>query len=192
MLELMGHCAGKGTEIRELTMRAMRGECDFTSNLASRLSILKGVDRETYERAYGLKHVVHGVAEVCSRLINQGIAIAIIGGLDIFAVPLAKELRANYCISNRLKICSDGSLAGTIEGEALDSERKQRELLRICRILSLSPTQCVAVGDGANDIGMIELAGLGVGFNAKEVLMPFVDINISENSMLPLLSAMDL
>lgn len=192
MLEIVGSYAGKGDEISKATARAMRGESDFSENLARRLSKLRGVGREIIEKALNSMHIVHGVKEVFSMLRREGIETAIIGGLNIFAHPLAEELEANFCICNRLRIAVDGSLAGELDGEALDSKLKQRHLLELCEKLDISPAESVAVGDGANDLGMIKAAGLGVGFNAKSILLPYVDLNICQKSMLPLLSAMGL
>ena len=162
--------AGVGGEVAAITGAAMRGELDFRESFARRLALLEGLDASRLERVAERIAVTEGAERLVRTLKKYGYRIAILsGGFTYFAGRLQEQLGIDYVYANELEI-SDGRLTGRITGE-LVGERRKAELLReIAEREQIHLEQVIAVGDGANDIPMLSIAGLGIAFHAKPVV----------------------
>lgn len=160
--------AGIKPQIAEVTERAMRGELDFEDALRSRVALLAGLPESVIEQCLAERVVIMPGARALVRTIraNGGMAILVSGGFTRFAEPVAAEIGFNTAIANRLGI-ADGVLTGTVEGDIVGAQTKRTTLLDALTTHNLPAAASLAVGDGANDIPMIEVAGLGVAYHAK-------------------------
>lgn len=160
--------AGIKPQIAEVTERAMRGELDFEDALRSRVALLAGLPESVIEQCLAERVVIMPGAKALVRTIraNGGMAILVSGGFTRFAEPVAEEIGFNTAIANRLGI-ADGVLTGQVEGEIVGAQTKRTTLLDALMAHQLPASASLAVGDGANDIPMIEVAGLGVAYHAK-------------------------
>ena len=160
--------AGLKAEISAVTERAMRGELDFAQALSGRVSLLAGLDAATIDqcRAERVK-IMPGAKALVRTLKARGArTILVSGGFIPFAQPVAAEIGFDIAIANTLHI-EGGKLAGTVGQPIVDAERKRTELLGAAKELALATAQTLAIGDGANDIPMIQASGLGVAYHAK-------------------------
>ncbi|MEF2144778.1 MAG: phosphoserine phosphatase SerB [Desulfovibrionaceae bacterium] len=159
--------AGVGAEVAAITEAAMRGELDFKQSLRKRLSLLKGLRSEVLEQVAETLPLSEGAERLISNLRRVGYKIAILsGGFTFFGDRLARKLGIDYVYANELEIV-DGQLTGNVVGEIVDGQRKADLLRAIAEKEGISLQQVIAVGDGANDLPMLGLAGLGVAFHAK-------------------------
>jgi phosphoserine phosphatase len=160
--------AGLKTEIAEVTERAMRGELDFAAALSGRVALLAGLDAAMIDRCREERvRIMPGAKALVRTLRERGArTILVSGGFIPFAEPVAREIGFERAVANTLHI-ADGKLAGTVATPIVDAERKRRELLGAAVELALEPAQSLAIGDGANDIPMIQAAGLGIAYHAK-------------------------
>ncbi len=160
--------AGLKAEISAVTERAMRGELDFAQALSGRVALLAGLDAATIDRCRAERvRIMPGAKALVRTLRARGArTILVSGGFIPFAQPVADEIGFERAVANTLDI-ADGRLAGTVGTPIVDAQRKRTELLGAVRELGLSPAQSLAIGDGANDIPMIEAAGLGIAYHAK-------------------------
>ncbi len=160
--------AGIKPQIAEVTERAMRGELEFEDALKSRVALLAGLSEDVVaqclaERVRPMGGAKDLVAQVHA---NGGMAILVSGGFTHFAEPVAKMLGFDRVIANRLGF-SDGKLNGTVDGEIVGSAAKKETLLAALAEHGWSLEASIAVGDGANDIPMIEAAALGIAYHGK-------------------------
>jgi len=160
--------AGLKAEIAEVTERAMRGELDFAAALSGRVALLAGLDASTIDRCREERvRIMPGAKALVRTLSARGAGtILVSGGFIPFAQPVAEEIGFDRAVANILHI-ENGKLAGTVGQPIVDAERKRSELLGASTALGLTPAQTMAVGDGANDIPMIQAAGLGIAYHAK-------------------------
>ncbi|AAB89113.1 phosphoserine phosphatase (serB) [Archaeoglobus fulgidus DSM 4304] len=184
--------AGVGDEVSKLTERAMRGEIGFKEALEERVRLLKGLPVEVLERIYSRIKLTEGAKELVRSLKEAGYKVAVVsGGFSYFTDRLKEELGLDYAFGNELEI-ENGRLTGRIKGRIIDASEKARIVEEIARKEGISPENVVAVGDGANDRLMIERAGLGIAFNAKEVLKDVADGSISKENLVGLASVLKL
>lgn len=159
--------AGVGTEVAAVTERAMRGELDFTASLRQRVATLKGADADILRQVREALPLMPGLTQLTKKLQSLGWHVAIAsGGFTYFAELLRDKLRLVSIAANELEI-RDGRLTGEVVGEVVDAGYKARELTRLADKLAIPISQTVAIGDGANDLLMIQSAGLGIAFHAK-------------------------
>ena len=160
--------AGIKPQIAEVTERAMRGELDFESALRSRVALLAGLSESVIGQCLAERVVIMPGARQLVRTIrgHGGVAILVSGGFTRFAEPVAEEIGFNRAIANVLGI-KDGVLTGTVEGDIVGAATKRQVLIESSAENGLDLSETLAVGDGANDIPMIETAGLGVAYHAK-------------------------
>ena len=160
--------AGLKTEIAEVTERAMRGELDFAAALSGRVALLAGLDAAMIDRCRAERvKIMPGAKALVRTLRARGArTILVSGGFVPFAQPVAEEIGFDRAVANILHI-TDGRLAGTVATPIVDAERKRKELLGASEEQNLGPAQSLAIGDGANDIPMIQAAGLGIAYHAK-------------------------
>ncbi len=155
-------------EIAAITEEAMRGEIDFETSLRRRMALLEGLDRSALERVYEERLRLNPGAELMvERLQASGIKVALVsGGFTYFTDRLKARLGLDYTLANTL-LFEDDKLTGKVEGEIVGAEAKAAFLREKCRELGIDPNQAVAMGDGANDLVMMEEAGLSIAYHAK-------------------------
>ena len=159
--------AGVGKEVREITERAMRGEIDFSESFRERVALLKGLDESVMQDIAEHLPITEGVERLMYVLKRYGYKIAILsGGFTYFGNYLKNKFGIDYVYANELEIV-DGKLTGRYVGEIVDGRRKAELLRLIAQVENVDIRQTIAVGDGANDLPMISLAGLGIAFHAK-------------------------
>ncbi len=159
--------AGVGDQVRAITESAMRGEIDFKESFTRRVSLLKGLDESVMREIAENLPITEGVERLMFVLKRYGYKIAILsGGFTYFGEYLQKKFGIDYVYANELEIV-DGKLTGRYLGDVVDGKRKAELLRLIAQVEKVDIAQTIAVGDGANDLPMLSLAGLGIAFHAK-------------------------
>ncbi len=158
-------------QIAEITEAAMRGELDFAASLTKRVGLLKGLDESALQTVVDERLKLNpGVKEwisVCQA--NNIKTMVVSGGFTFFANHVKAMLGLDYAVANVLEIV-DGKLTGKIVGDIVDAQRKADELVQWRDALGLSATQTIAIGDGANDLKMMNVAAVGIAYHAKPVV----------------------
>lgn len=184
--------AGVDEQVKAITEKAMNGEMDFKESLRQRVRLLRGMPCSTLQEIAADLQLTPGSEELLHHLKQVGYKIALIsGGFTYFTDVLKQRLGFDYAFANELEI-KDGVLTGEIKGDIIDAEAKGRIIYKLADLEKISPDSIVAVGDGANDCLMIRNAGLGVAFNAKEVLKKVSDGSLSRENLLGLLNVLGL
>ena len=159
--------AGAGDEVRAITEAAMRGEIDFTESFSRRVALLKGLDVSVMKEIAENLPIMDGAERLMSVLKMCGYKIAILsGGFTYFGNYLKKKFDMDYVYANELEV-EDGKLTGRYVGDVVDGKRKAELLRLISQVEKIQLEQVIAVGDGANDLPMLSIAGLGIAFHAK-------------------------
>ena len=159
--------AGVGEQVRAITESAMRGEIDFKESFTQRVALLKGLDESVMKEIAENLPITEGVERLMFVLKRYGYKIAILsGGFTYFGEYLQKKFGIDYVYANELEII-DGKLSGRYLGDVVDGKRKAELLRLIAQVEKVDIAQTIAVGDGANDLPMLSLAGLGIAFHAK-------------------------
>ena len=159
--------AGVGDQVRAITESAMRGEIDFKESFTQRVALLKGLDESVMKEIAENLPITEGVERLMFVLKRYGYKIAILsGGFTYFGEYLQKRFGIDYVYANELEII-DGKLTGRYLGDVVDGKRKAELLRLIAQVEKVDIAQTIAVGDGANDLPMLSLAGLGIAFHAK-------------------------
>ena len=169
-------------EITELTKKAMEGEINFETSLKQRINLLEGLSLGDIEKVVNKMPLMKGAEETIKELKNQGYKLATITGNFEIITNRIKELDIDYIYCNQLHN-EDGKLTGKISGPLITDGSKGEVLQELMDRLGLKAAECAAVGDGANDIPMIEKAGLGIAFNAKPALKEVADIVVEEKDL---------
>jgi phosphoserine phosphatase len=171
--------AGVGKQVRAITESAMRGEIDFTESFKQRVALLKGLDEKVLEEIALNLPIMDGAERLISLLKKVGFKIAILsGGFTYFGNRLKKLFDVDYVYANELEIV-DGKLTGNYVGDIVDGKRKAELLRLIAQVEKIDLEQVIAVGDGANDLPMLDIAGLGIAFHAKPKVKENVQQSIS-------------
>lgn len=159
--------AGVGEQVRAITESAMRGEIDFKESFTQRVALLKGLDVSVMKELAENMPITEGVERLMFVLKRYGYKIAILsGGFTYFGEYLQKKFGIDYVYANELEV-EDGKLTGRYLGDVVDGKRKAELLRLIAQVEKVDIAQTIAVGDGANDLPMLSLAGLGIAFHAK-------------------------
>ena len=162
--------AGVGEKVSEITEAAMRGEIDFNESFKRRVALLEGLDESVLEGIAQRLKMTEGAEQLMSQLKRTGYKTAILsGGFTYFAKFLQKRLGFDYIHANELDI-QDGKVTGKVVGTVVNGERKAELLREIAAKEGVSLEQTIAVGDGANDLPMLSIAGLGIAFRAKPLV----------------------
>lgn len=162
--------AGVGEQVAEITEAAMRGELDFNESFRRRVGLLKGLDASVLESVAQRLKMTEGAEELVSNLRALGFKTAILsGGFTYFAEHLQRKLGFDYVYANQLDIV-DGVVTGEVTGEIVNGARKAELLKTIAAKEGVRLEQAIAVGDGANDLPMLSIAGLGIAFRAKPLV----------------------
>lgn len=163
--------AGVGEQVSEITEAAMRGEIDFNESFKRRMALLKGLDVSVLDDVAERLPMTEGAEELVSNLKALGFKTAILsGGFNYFASHLQKKLGFDYVYANELDIDADGKVTGEVKGVVVNGERKAELLREIAEKEGIRLEQTIAVGDGANDLPMLSIAGLGIAFRAKPLV----------------------
>jgi phosphoserine phosphatase len=175
VIDLLAARAGCAREVAKVTESAMRGELDFAASLRERVALLAGLDASVVDAVRASLRLTPGARTLIRTLQRLGYKCGIVsGGFTSVIEPLAAELGIDYVAANTLEI-ADGKLTGRVLDPIVDRDGKTEALRRFARAAGVPLSQTVAVGDGANDLGMIAAAGLGVAFNAKPVVRDAAD-----------------
>lgn len=159
--------AGVGEQVKAITERAMRGEIDFTESFRERVALLKGLDESVMQEIAEKLPITEGVDRLMYVLKKYGYKIAILsGGFTYFGHYLQQKYGIDYVYANELEI-ENGKLTGRYLGDVVDGKRKAELLRLIAQVEKVDIAQTIAVGDGANDLPMLGIAGLGIAFHAK-------------------------
>ena len=162
--------AGVGDRVAAITERAMRGELDFNQSLSERLGLLRGLEADTELQIARNLPYTDGARELMTTLRALGIKTVIIsGGFSLFAEHVAAELAMDEYFANTLEV-SDGVLTGVAIPPIGNAEHKEAKLREIAASMGISMRQTLAIGDGANDLKMLNAAGIGIAFRAKPVV----------------------
>jgi phosphoserine phosphatase len=170
VIDELAKAAGSGDEVAAVTAAAMRGELDFSESLRRRVATLEGLDVGVLDEIAERLPLSEGVERLVSTLKRLGYKLGILsGGFDFFGRRLQERLGFDYVYANQLEI-ADGRLTGRVVGRIVDGQRKADLLQEIAEAEGISLHQTIAVGDGANDLPMLGVAGLGVAFHPKPIV----------------------
>ena len=190
VIELLAEAAGKRAEVAEVTERAMRGELDFADSLRERVSTLSGLPVSVIDETYERIRITRGAQVLIDHIhANGGKVAAVSGGFSQLLEPLAAKLGLDFWKANDLEIV-DGLLTGKVSGAIVDREAKAAALQTWATELGLGLDKTIAVGDGANDLGMMEISGLSVAFNAKPKVRDAAQLVISSHNLEELIAAL--
>lgn len=167
VIDELAERAGVGEQVRAITERAMRGEIDFRESFTERVALLKGLDESVMKDIAEHLPITEGVERLMYVLKKYGYKIAILsGGFTYFGNYLKEKFGIDYVYANNLEIV-DGKLTGRYIGDIVDGKRKAELLQLIAQVENVDIAQTIAVGDGANALPMLSVAGLGIAFHAK-------------------------
>jgi phosphoserine phosphatase len=179
VIEMLAAHAGREDEVREITEAAMRGELDFTESLRRRVEVLAGLPESVLAEVADELRLTSGARTTIRTLKRLGFRCGVVsGGFTRIIQRLVDDLGLDFAAANELEVV-DGKLTGQVIGKIIDRPGKAEALRRFAGEAGIPLAQCVAVGDGANDIDMITAAGLGVAFNAKPALREVADTALS-------------
>ena len=167
VIELLADEAGRRGEVQAATEAAMRGEVDFAASLRSRVAALKGVPVDSFARVVSRIEPTPGVRDLTAAVHERGGIVGVVsGGFHEILDQVAPGLGVDRWRANRLRV-SDGALSGEVDGDIVDARVKADSLLEWAAELGVDRRATIAIGDGANDLQMMAVAGLGIAFNAK-------------------------
>ena len=179
VIEMLAAAAGSEEMVREITSAAMRGELDFAQSLEKRVATLEGVPSRVFDDVAAIVPVTPGADSLIAALHARGGYIGLVsGGFHEVVDQIAQPRGIDEVLANRLMV-ADGRLLGRTYGRIIDRQAKREALLQWSSVRGIPLDQTVAVGDGANDLGMMEAAGLSVAFCAKPVVLEQADAAIT-------------
>ena len=179
VIDELAKLAGVGEQVSAITERAMRGEIDFSESFRARVALLEGLEESALDRVASELKITEGAEHLISTLRTLGYQTAILsGGFTYFAKHLPARLGMDYVYANELDI-AQGVVTGKIQGEIVDGARKAQLLRQLADDLGIDLQQVIAVGDGANDLPMLSIAGLGIAFRAKPLVKKSAEQSIS-------------
>ena len=183
VIDLLAKHAGKLDQVSQITESAMAGDLDFSQALSARVSLLAGLNQSVIELVRKEITLTNGAKELIETLHKQGHKVGVVSGgfLDVIE-PILKDLKIDFYRANKLEIMN-GKLTGKTEGAIIDRVAKFSSLQEFAKIEGVELSQTVAIGDGANDLDMIEAAGLGIAFNAKPKVAAAAATTISTSDL---------
>lgn len=179
VIDLLAARAGVESQVKEITNRAMRGELDFAESLHARVALLKGLPSSILDDVRKEITLTPGAKTLITTLQKLGHVVAIVSGgfLEVIE-PILKDLKVVHYKANTLEII-DGALTGIVSGKVIDRAAKADALREFAQIEGIHLEQTIAIGDGANDLDMIAIAGMGIAFNAKPAVVAAADSSVS-------------
>jgi len=179
VIDLLAEACGCDEAVKAITERAMAGELDFSESLRERVALLKGMDESVLDEVRAKVRFTPGAETLVRTLLHLGYVPAVVsGGFEQILSPLLDQIGVRHLRANQLEI-ADGVLTGRVVGEIVDRPGKARALENFALEVGVPLEQTVAVGDGANDIDMLTVAGLGIAFNAKPLVQEHADAALS-------------
>jgi phosphoserine phosphatase len=189
-IELLADYAGRRELVAQITDRAMRGELDFKSSLMERVATLRDLPSTVLSEVSQKLQITTGAKELISEIHRRGgVAAAVSGGFMQLLRPITEQLALDRVLANTLEIAAE-KLTGSLSGKIIDEWTKASFLVSLAKELDLPLSKTIAIGDGANDIQMIETAGLGVAFCAKPKLKEVSDLVLNERNLAQLISVL--
>jgi phosphoserine phosphatase len=182
-IELLAAKAGVLEQVSAITESAMRGELDFEQSLRARVAILKGLPDTVIQQVQQEISLTDGAADLVTELHAKGHSVALVSGgfIDIIE-PMIQSLSIKYYKANKLEIVA-GILTGGLIGPIIDRPAKASALREFAMDSAVAMENTVAIGDGANDLDMMAIAGLSIAFNAKPIVAQSADLKINEPSL---------
>ena len=192
VIDLLAAKAGVAEEVSAITQKAMAGEMDFAQSLQARVSLLAGLNESMLSEVRSEITLTQGAEKLIQTLHLKGHKVGVVSGgfIDVIE-PILKELKIDFYRANKLQILN-GELTGKLEGEIIDRAAKLKALVEFAKNEGVQISQTVAIGDGANDLDMIESAGLGIAFNAKPKVAAAAATTISGSDLSAVLLLMGL
>lgn len=183
VIELLAAKAGVLSDVARITDSAMRGEIDFSQSLTARVQLLEGLPSAAIEEVQKEIRLTDGAQELVEHLHSLGHNVSLVsGGFVQVIAPIVERLAIRYFRANVLEI-DHGYLTGKIDGQIIDRAAKARALLEFAASSGVEIANTVAIGDGANDLDMMAVAGLSIAFNAKPIVVAAADLSINEPSL---------
>lgn len=192
VIELLAESAGTRELVAEVTERAMRGELDFAESLAERVATLAGTSESVFEEAYAKVRLSPGIRELIAAVHEKGGKVGVVsGGFHEVLDPIAEDLGLDFWRANRLEV-ADGKITGKTVGPVIDAQAKAEALREWAEASGIALSATIAIGDGANDLKMMEVAAIGVGYNAKPIVQQQATVSIENDLSLviPLLKTL--
>ena len=181
VIELLAEAAGSREVVAEITDRAMRGEMDFVQSLRARVRTLHGTPVEALRDVIAKVRPTPGIHELVDAVHGQGGVVGVVsGGFHEILDEVLPPLGIDICAANRLEVI-DGVLTGELYGPIIDAQAKADTLQQWSLMTGIPLERSLAIGDGANDLLMMELAGTSIAFNAKPIVREHADVSITEN-----------
>lgn len=191
VIDLLGEEAGVGAQVAAITERAMRGELDFEAALLERVALLKGLPEDIFARIAERIHFTPGAEDLVKELHKRGYKVGLVsGGFHETVDRLAEQLGIDYVKANRLEI-QHGFLTGRVLGEIVTKDTKLAMLKAWAAENKLELNQTIAMGDGANDLPMIQAAGMGIAFMAKPIVREQAPYQIQECNLYRVINLLD-
>jgi phosphoserine phosphatase len=182
-IELLAAKAGVLKEVSKITDAAMRGELDFAQSLLARVGLLKGLPETVFNQVRDEISLTDGASDLVKLLHSQGHVVSLVsGGFVNIMQPIVDELKIDYFRANTLEVV-DGVLTGQVLGSIVDRAAKAQALTEFALDAQVHMENTVAIGDGANDLDMMAIAGLSIAFNAKPVVIEAADLSITEPTL---------
>jgi len=182
-IELLASKAGVLEEVARITESAMRGELDFAESLIARVSLLKGLPESVIAEVRDEISLTPGAADLVKLVHQKGHCISLVsGGFVNIMQPIVDELQIDYFKANTLEVL-DGALTGKVLGSIVDRAAKAEALREFALDAQVAMEDTVAIGDGANDLDMMAIAGISIAFNAKPIVAEAADYSINEPSL---------
>jgi phosphoserine phosphatase len=171
---------GLKAEVSEITEAAMRGELEFQESLTRRVALLKGLDASALQKVYDERLQLSPGAEVMLAAVQKAgmKTLLVSGGFTFFTDRIKTRLGLDYSHSNVLEII-DGKLTGKVRGDIVDADEKRRTVERVCAEMGISTKEAIVMGDGANDLKMMQVSGLSVAFRAKPIVRNQADVALN-------------
>lgn len=191
VIDLLGEEAGVGEQVAAITERAMRGELDFKEALAERVATLKGLPKSIFDKVYARIHFNKGAKALVAELHMRGYKVGLVsGGFHETVDRLAEEVGIDYVMANHLEV-TEGILTGRTYGDIVTKDIKLQKLYDWAAENNLELSQTIAMGDGANDLPMIQAAGIGIAFCAKPIVREQAPYQINEADLYKVIEIVD-